>query len=100
MKALALPLALLLGAAAFALNKGNAGPDQVEIKFNLPPPKPLSPAEELATFRLEKGFRIELVASEPMIETPVAISFDDQGRMFVVEMRGYRTGRRPSSTRW
>ena len=89
MKALALPLALLLGAAAFALNKGNAGPDQVEIKFNLPPPKPLSPAEELATFRLEKGFRIELVASEPMIETPVAISFDDQGRMFVVEMRGY-----------
>ena len=24
-----------------------------------------------------------------MIETPVAISFDDQGRMFVVEMRGY-----------
>ena len=34
MKALALPLALLLGAPAFALNKGNAGPDQVEIKFN------------------------------------------------------------------
>lgn len=89
MKALALPLALLLGAPAFALNKGNAGPDQVEIKFNLPPPKPLTPAEELATFRLEKGFRIELVASEPMIETPVAISFDDQGRMYVVEMRGY-----------
>ncbi|MEY4271944.1 MAG: hypothetical protein RL250_810 [Verrucomicrobiota bacterium] len=89
MKALVLPLALLLGASAFALNKGNAGPDQVEIKFNLPPPKPLTPAEELATFRLEKGFRIELVASEPMIETPVAISFDDQGRMYVVEMRGY-----------
>ena len=30
-----------------------------------------------------------LVASEPMIETPVAISFDDQGQMYVVEMRGY-----------
>ena len=89
MKVLVLPLALLIGASAFALNKGNAGPDQVEIKFNLPPPKPLTPAEELATFRLEKGFRIELVASEPMIETPVAISFDDQGRMYVVEMRGY-----------
>jgi len=83
-------LVLLVGAtSAFALNKGNAGPDQVEIKFNLPPPKPLSPEEALKTFKLPPGFRIELVASEPMIESPVAISFDDQGRLFVVEMRSY-----------
>jgi mono/diheme cytochrome c family protein len=43
----------------------------------------------LKTFKIEKGFRIELVACEPMIQSPIAISFDDQGRMFVVEMRGY-----------
>jgi mono/diheme cytochrome c family protein/glucose/arabinose dehydrogenase len=83
-------LALLVGAtSAFALNKGNAGPKDVTLKFNLPAPTPLSPEEALKSFRLPPGFRIELVASEPMIETPVAISFDDQGRMFVVEMRGY-----------
>jgi mono/diheme cytochrome c family protein/glucose/arabinose dehydrogenase len=83
-------LALLVGAtSAFALNKGNAGPAEVTLKFNLPAPAPLSPEEELKTFKLPPGFRIELVASEPMIESPVAISFDDQGRMFVVEMRSY-----------
>lgn len=83
-------LALLVGAtSAFALNKGNAGPAEVTLKFNLPPPAPLSPEEELKTFKLPPGFRIELVASEPMIESPVAISFDDQGRLFVVEMRSY-----------
>ena len=83
-------LALLVGAAsAFALNKGNAGPTDVQLKFTLPAPAPLSPEEELKTFKLPPGFRIELVASEPMIESPVAISFDDQGRLFVVEMRSY-----------
>ena len=83
-------LALLAGAAsAFALNKGNAGPKDVTLKFNLPAPAPLSPEEALKSFRLPPGFRIELVASEPMIEAPVAISFDEQGRLFVVEMRGY-----------
>ena len=83
-------LALLVGAtSAFALNKGNAGPAEVALKFNLPAPAPLTPQEELKTFKLPPGFRIELVASEPMIESPVAISFDDQGRMFVVEMRSY-----------
>ena len=83
-------LALLVGAtSAFALNKGNAGPKDVTLKFNLPAPAPLSPEEALKSFRLPPGFRIELVASEPMIEAPVAISFDEQGRLFVVEMRGY-----------
>ncbi len=83
-------LALLVGAAsAFALNKGNAGPTDVQLKFTLPVAPPLSPEEALKSFRLPPGFRIELVASEPMIEAPVAISFDEQGRMFVVEMRGY-----------
>jgi mono/diheme cytochrome c family protein/glucose/arabinose dehydrogenase len=83
-------LALLVGAAsASALNKGNAGPKDVTLKFELPAPAPLSPEEALKSFKLPPGFRIELVASEPMIEAPVAISFDEQGRMFVVEMRGY-----------
>ncbi len=75
--------------SAYAVHNKNAGPEKVELKFKLPPPKPLSPEEALKAFKVEKGFRIELVASEPMIESPVAMSFDDQGRLYVCEMRGY-----------
>jgi len=87
--ALAMAAAGLIGLPALALHTKNAGPSEVKIKFNLPPPKPLSPEEALKTFKIEEGFRIELVAAEPMIEAPIAISFDDQGRLYVVEMRGY-----------
>jgi mono/diheme cytochrome c family protein/glucose/arabinose dehydrogenase len=86
--ALALTGALAV-TAAFALHPQNAGPQQFEIKFKLPPPKPLTPAEALQTFKLEPGFRIELVAAEPMVECPVALSWDEHGRLFVLEMRGY-----------
>lgn len=91
---LVIPSSLALLAASFlpsasAVNKKNAGPEKVEIKFKLPPPVPLSPEEEMKTFKVEKGFRVELVAAEPMVQAPVAISFDDQGRLYVVEMRGY-----------
>ncbi|MCB0667384.1 MAG: c-type cytochrome [Saprospiraceae bacterium] len=40
-------------------------------------------------FRLEEGFRMELVASEPLISDPVDMEIDEWGRMFVVEMHGY-----------
>ena len=79
----------VLTISAFAVHTKNAGPEKVELKFKLPPPVPLSPEEAMKTFAVEKGFRIELVASEPMIESPVAMSFDDQGRLYVCEMRGY-----------
>lgn len=78
-----------LAPIALAVHTKNAGPEKVELKFKLPPPIPLSAEEEMKTFKVEKGFRIELVASEPMIESPVAMSFDDKGRLYVVEMRGY-----------
>ena len=49
----------------------------------------MSPEDALASFELEPGYRIELAAAEPLIEAPVAIAFDDRGRMYVVESRGY-----------
>lgn len=82
-------LCLSLAPHALAVHSKNAGPEKVELKFKLPPPTPLSPEEELKTFKVEKGFRVELVACEPMIESPIAMSFDDQGRLYVCEMRGY-----------
>ncbi|MBY0459498.1 MAG: hypothetical protein K2V38_19420, partial [Gemmataceae bacterium] len=56
------------------------------------PPGPLTPKEELATFRLPDGLKIELVAAEPDIVDPVAMCFDERGRLFVCEMRGYPNG--------
>lgn len=50
---------------------------------------PLPPEDALASFELEPGYRIELVASEPLIADPVAIAFDERGRLYVVESRGY-----------
>ncbi len=56
--------------------------------------RPLSPREEQATFRLPKGFQIDLVAAEPDVVDPVAMAFDEEGRLFVAEMRGYPNGGR------
>jgi glucose/arabinose dehydrogenase len=57
------------------------------------PESPDSPArtaaEELETFQVEAGFEVQLVASEPLVESPVIIQFDEDGRLWVVEMRGY-----------
>jgi mono/diheme cytochrome c family protein len=49
----------------------------------------LSPDAEMRTFFLPPGYRVELVASEPMVEEPVLIDWDPRGRMWVVEMLGY-----------
>src|SRR5437016_4219078 len=51
--------------------------------------KGLSPQDEKATFQLARGFRAELVAAEPNVIDPVAINFDEEGRMYVTEMPGY-----------
>ncbi len=50
---------------------------------------PLSPEESMKRLRLPPGFCVELVASEPLIREPVALTWDGNGRMYVVEMRGY-----------
>lgn len=51
--------------------------------------RPLSPEEQLATFRGAPGLHVELVAAEPLVEAPVQAVFDGDGRLWVVEMRGY-----------
>src|SRR5690349_20173223 len=41
------------------------------------------------SYKIADGFEIQLAASEPLIQAPVAMDFDDKGRMWVVEMRGF-----------
>ena len=53
---------------------------------------PLTPEQSLQYLRTEPGLKVELVAAEPMVVSPVAVAWDEKGRMFVVEDRGYPTG--------
>ena len=52
---------------------------------------PLSVDAAMKTFHLPAGYRVELVASEPMIQDPVVIDWDADGRLWAVEMPGYMT---------
>jgi putative membrane-bound dehydrogenase-like protein len=56
---------------------------------------PLTPEQAPRSFRLEPGLRLELVAAEPLVVSPVAVAFDERGRMYVAEDRGYPTGPGP-----
>ncbi len=49
----------------------------------------LSARESIRKMQIEKGFKIHIVATEPLLNTPVALSFDDKGRIWVVEMENY-----------
>ena len=40
-------------------------------------------------FIVKPGFKVELVAESPVVASPVAMAFDERGRLFVVEMRDY-----------
>jgi putative membrane-bound dehydrogenase-like protein len=45
----------------------------------------LSPEEEMKTFSVPPGYRVELVAAEPLLDAPILIDFDPDGRLWVVE---------------
>jgi putative membrane-bound dehydrogenase-like protein len=47
------------------------------------------PKDALKTFQIKKGFHLEIAACEPNIASPVALSFDENGRLFVIEMIDY-----------
>jgi putative membrane-bound dehydrogenase-like protein len=52
-------------------------------------PKPMTPEQSAAAFQLPEGFRMEVIASEPLIASPSAVCWDERGRMFVSELHGY-----------
>ena len=56
---------------------------------DIPPAPPLSAQDALATFSLHEDFAISVAASDPQLQSPVALRFDGDGRMWVVEMRAY-----------
>src|SRR5882757_11266664 len=53
---------------------------------------PLTPEQSIQYLKAEPGVKVELVAAEPMVVSPVAVAWDEKGRMYVVEDRGYPVG--------
>ncbi|UUO09179.1 c-type cytochrome [Blastopirellula sp. J2-11] len=72
---------LLFAACSFA--------EELDFSDQLPRIAPREPAEALQTMQVAPGFRVEQAASEPNVVDPVALAFDEDGRLFVIEMRGY-----------
>jgi mono/diheme cytochrome c family protein/glucose/arabinose dehydrogenase len=69
---------------------GATDPANADADFTKQPPVlPLPPAEQQKHFVLQPGYRIAPVLSDPDIKEPGAIAFDGNGRMFVLELRGY-----------
>ncbi len=88
---------LVLGALALLLTAGcnshktpaDRDAFEREVVDRNPATIPLSPEESMAKVKLPPGYRLELVASEPMVQEPVAIAWDGNGRMYVAEMNTY-----------
>ena len=81
-------LGILTAVAQNGDKPGEAQREVVPADRILPAPV-LSPADQIRTFRLPPGFTAEVVAAEPLVHSPVAVEFDPQGRLWVVEMIGY-----------
>lgn len=58
---------------------------------------PVPPADAVSTLEVEPGFKVELIAAEPLIADPVAMEIDENGNMYVVENHGYPLDKKRSS---
>jgi hypothetical protein len=59
-------------------------PDTQKTDLKLP-----SPEESAAGFSLPEGFKVNVFAAEPDVRQPIAMTFDDRGRLWVAECYTY-----------
>ncbi len=88
----ALALVALTSVAFAAEPQARIKPLPADIAELIATEKPLSPAQALTAMQTEPGLRVELAAAEPLTGDPVALAWDERGRLFVAENRGYPTG--------
>src|ERR1700748_3487246 len=72
-----------------ACNRSEKGPYRPASIDQNPSSAYLSPEQSMQTMHLPDGYHLELVASEPVIQEPVAVVWDGNGKMYVAEMRSY-----------
>src|SRR5436190_13198074 len=64
-------------------------PVAIDPAKDLPRYPAVEPRDAIATWKVKPGFKLELVTHEPKVRDPIAITFDENGRMFVCEMIDY-----------
>src|SRR5438105_6230897 len=84
-----IPSRPVLRFAAFAFVLLSAASPWAQIPKPTDAPRPMSPEQSAAAFKLPDGFRMEVIASEPLIASPSGVCWDEHGRMFVSELHGY-----------
>src|SRR3954471_9468597 len=86
-----LPVLISLSLPLIAQNGDKRGEEQkpVPSHIKVPPAPARTPDDEAATFKLVPGFHAELVAADPLLGDPIAVQFGPDGRLWVLEMRGY-----------
>ena len=84
-----LTIMLLTAGSAAALSPAQADEVFIPRRQSQPPGPPLSPQHALTKMVVPEGFHVELVAAEPDLVNPVAMAFDDRGRLFVTESFEY-----------
>jgi len=65
------------------------GAPKVDAAKELPRYPAVEPASAIATWKIKSGFKLQLAAHEPQVRDPIAICYDERGRMFVCEMIDY-----------
>src|SRR5438094_7641348 len=66
-----------------------AGQEVIPHRQDRLPNRPYSPEEAIEAMTVPPGFAVELVASEPEIVNPIAMTFDDRGRVWITESLEY-----------
>ncbi len=69
--------------------QNNGTTDSLAIRQQYTESPVLTAAQSLEKMQVEDGFAVQLVAAEPMVVVPVAMTFDERGRLWVAEMTGY-----------
>ncbi len=76
-------------AGALAADLGQIGEFKADVADE---PQPTSPEASLNQIHVRPGYQIQLVASEPLVQDPVAIDWGHDGKLWVVEMADYPLG--------
>src|SRR5437660_2958876 len=82
---ISLALSLVMASGVFSAESDGVTP----WRQDQPPNPPYSPQEALSKISVPEGFNVELVASEPDIVNPIAMAFDDRGRIWITESIEY-----------
>ena len=78
-----------LAAAVLAAAAGLGAADRHQPVDTQPAGRPLPSREAAARIRVPAGFQVTLAAAEPDVRQPIAIAYDDRGRLWVAESHSY-----------